>query len=301
MFGSILGGIASVLGGLVGGEESSNSKSKTKTKSVTKNSVHLAQMVRQAERAGFNPLTILRAGGLSAFTNTTSITNSKSKSSGSSSSSSPLGQGIANLGGAIGGAIDSGPSAVALNAASAWQGAPAAANNANQAEYDALQAQLQKVQPGALGTQPRVPVSNVVKVSDPALAVQNVEKLPTVVKNPEMVNPLPNGIVMPNNLASADDWETMFGEPGGYVGGVYNAAKTIEANNYGIDGFIKGWTDGAPIRAKVWDAITNRKVGIEMLPANLWDPPAIKAYTAPVVETKPVPDLYKDPFPAWQW
>lgn len=131
MLGALISGAASIIGGALGSRparQKGRSKSTTSgvTKSKTKTRSNLQMMVEAAERQGFNPLTVLRAGGLAAYSTSTGTTaatsNSFTKSRGSSSSPAPLGAGIAAAGAAIGGAVDSGPSQQSQTASDAWKG-----------------------------------------------------------------------------------------------------------------------------------------------------------------------------------
>lgn len=67
MFGALIGAGASLLGGLFGG------KSK-KQETTTTSHVDYGRMVREAEAAGFNPLTALRNGGAAGFSVSTGTT-----------------------------------------------------------------------------------------------------------------------------------------------------------------------------------------------------------------------------------
>lgn len=127
MLGEIIGAVGSIVGGLAGGDTSTNSreKSKTRSKSSTTTRSHLGQMVRQAEKHGFNPLTVLQSGGLSAYATSQNkgFSNTRSRSHGSSSSSAPFGQAIAGAAQAIGGAVaQSEGTQAASTARDAWLG-----------------------------------------------------------------------------------------------------------------------------------------------------------------------------------
>lgn len=132
MLGALIGAGASLLGGLLGGESSQRTKEKTKAKTKSSSSTttrsHLGQMVRAAEKNGFNPLTVLQSGGLSAYSTSQntgfSVTKSKSKGKGASSSSAPFGQAIAGVGQAIGSAVGAAEqgSTQAATARDAWAG-----------------------------------------------------------------------------------------------------------------------------------------------------------------------------------
>lgn len=84
MIGALIGGAASVIGGLFGSK-----KQKTET------TVDYVKMAQNAEAAGFNPLTALRNGGSAGFTSTVHHPGL-----------SALGAGIANAGASFGAALD---------------------------------------------------------------------------------------------------------------------------------------------------------------------------------------------------
>lgn len=310
MIGALIGAGASLLGGLIGGEESSKSKNKSRTVARSTNRLRLGALVRSAEKNGFNPLTLLRAGGLSAFTDTKSISNTKSKTSGTSSSTSPLGAGIAAAGSAIGGAIDQ-PNQQAASAADAWQGMRTVSPTNARAEMDLLNQQLGEQRYGAVGTQPRVPVSSTVSAK-PALAADPSGGLdlnksgwitPTY-EAPTVTNPMPKnwGAVVDGTSPDADAWETRWGELGGWIGGAYNMARDVGANwqpsvdylqNHDLPAIKASAEKGAAAVAGYGaDALDwAAKPGRWSMPVagttNIWDPPAIKQFVRPVVEFQP--------------
>lgn len=73
--GALIGGAVSLVGGIAGRKDAKKrdkaAAEAAKVPVVTSHTVDLPGLVRQAEEAGFNPQTILNAGGLSAFTTTT--------------------------------------------------------------------------------------------------------------------------------------------------------------------------------------------------------------------------------------
>ena len=83
MWGEIISGGATLLGGLLG-----------KKKQKTTSEVDYVKMAENAQAAGFNPLTAIRNGGSAGFTTTTSPT------------MSALPEVLGQLGGALGGALD---------------------------------------------------------------------------------------------------------------------------------------------------------------------------------------------------
>ena len=115
MWGSIISAGATLAGGLFG------SKPKKQTSSI-----NYVQMARNAEKAGFNPLTALRNGGSAGFTSTVSHPGL-----------SGLGDAIAQVGGQIGAAVS--------------QKLDPIEQKRSQVESSLLDYQLQQIQSGALG------------------------------------------------------------------------------------------------------------------------------------------------------
>lgn len=139
MLGSLLGGIGSIVGGLLGGSSSSNTKVREKTRSRTHNisatrtRSNLGQMVRQAEKYGFNPLTVLRAGGLGAYASSATEgkawtkSSTRGKNATSSSSSAPLAAGVAGAINSVGNALNQSATDPAMTAAEAFNATPTGA------------------------------------------------------------------------------------------------------------------------------------------------------------------------------
>lgn len=302
MLGSLIGGVGSVIGGLLGGDSKEKGKSKSKTKtrstSTTENKLRLGALVRTAEKNGFNPLTLLRAGGLAAFTNSTtsgtSYSRSKTKSKGSSSSSSPLGAGIAGAATIIGGAIDSGPSQESASARDAWAGlrTPDAASSPV-AEMNLINAQLRGVDYGTLGTQPQHSAQRTVS-KEPELAFENYTGLsltPDVEKG-TVTNPYPthSNASIDKRFLDADAWEKRYSDPGGWAAGGINAVadgwhnlNRVARDHSQAIGFDK------PSKS-FFDTINGAHPVLNTPVSNLWDPPSI-AVTEPVVMQHAWPTL----------
>lgn len=174
--GPLITGGAAIFSSLFGGDSQSNTRTKEKTKtksqsvSASRTRSNLGQMVRQAEKYGFNPLTVLRAGGLGAYSSSMSETQARSKSNSkgknitSSSSGAPLAAGIAAAGQAVGNALTNTQTPEANTASNAFN-APAGEFAVNpQAEHDLVMRQLAGSnwdQGGAsLGGVPTLPSSN---------------------------------------------------------------------------------------------------------------------------------------------
>lgn len=305
MLGALISAGGSILGGLLGGEERQNSRgrSKSKTRSTTTNDVHLRRMVKTAERNGFNPLTLLRAGGLAAFTDTTTsgVSKTRSRSRGSSSSSSPLGAGIAGAASDIGGAIDSGPSAESQSAANAWAmpaNAPVPAANPR-AEFNLLQAQLGGVKYGTLGTQPSVPVSSTYAakpaLSAVAAAGSDGSAMQPTYEAPEIMNPFPKdtGLKVDPGAPNASAFAERYGEPGDWLGGVYLGWRDLKYN------FLEANKDplgDAQRYGQQMKAIQDKAIS-----TNVWDPPAISSFVRPVTTNSYVPPLRYRPGEEASW
>lgn len=138
---------------LFGGETKGRTKEKTKTKTrqqaSTNTRSHLGVMVKQAEKYGFNPLTVLSAGGLGAFSESTTEgktkTKSKMKGKNVQSSNAGIGPAIAAAVPAIGNALSLGSDAPSPSGMSPWYDYGASGSSpidTKLAEYDLINAQL---------------------------------------------------------------------------------------------------------------------------------------------------------------
>lgn len=307
MLGSLIGAAGSVLGGLLGGEEKTKGKNKTWTSSATRSKVHLKQLVSEAEKAGFNPLTILRAGGLSAYTDTFSKSFSKSKTKGSSSSSTPLGAGIAAAANTLGGAIEN-MSSPAAGAAQAWN-APPASLPAAQAEYNMVKRALSDVQPGTLGTQPRLPASSTWEAKTPALSGAATDgsggqSMQPTFEAPTITNPWPRGWGVQVNPGGVDAeaFETHFGdnEITSMIGTVVVAGNDLWHNGKRIynamsapGGDLSAKAYVTPNRMTAYKAQQEADALINSVneAGKLWHNPALGPYATPIVEKIPIPPL----------
>lgn len=319
--GPIITGVGSVIGGLLGGSEKTNTKSHTRTRSRSSSTTrgHLQQMVAAAEKNGFNPLTLLRAGGLASYSTTTgtSFSNSKGKNSGTTTSTAPLAAGIAGAAGAIGGSIENNPDQWGL--ANAFQAGPGAGAVGAAQEYDALQAQLDKVAPGTLGDQPRVPVSSTFKAK-PALGDgSDGSVLTPTFERPTVTNPWPQGSGMGVNprFSDAEMMETRYGGSeiaemiaGGIVAGgdLYHGAKQGYEHFMNTDAPVMKKRAGEIYNSIVAKNSVTNALGMKVTPGggpelptwntvkglgqNIWDPPAITVGVTPVVKSVPVPSLW---------
>lgn len=271
MLGELLTAGAGIANALFGGDSSSRQKGKAKTKSqsVTRTKSHLGQMVKQAEKYGFNPLTVLQAGGLSAYATTANVgkSNTKSSSHGSASSGSPFGQAlsaVAPLAAMVssGGTNPSGAGAAGQQAqADAWKNAPAATPYGDPAtqkanEYKLVMQQLgDNNKPNAQtydGKTPEVPSSSMYRAlpmlsytsNDPSTYFPDLGmttkgygwKEPEF-KGADVVSPLPKfltdrGYTLPKGIQPASAVEEYFGESEALqqLAGVLNAGALVYHN-----------------------------------------------------------------------
>lgn len=249
MLGAIIGALGSIAGGLIGGSSSGKSrektKSKTKSTSTTRTRSHLGQMVKAAERNGFNPLTVLRSGGLSAYATSQntgySISRGVSRGRNSQSTSAPLGSAIAGAAQSIGAAVGDIGSSTAQGASDAWAGLRTVTTDpvvAKAQEYDLVQQQLKSGPgPGTTtedGGNPYLPGSSTWWQNTPPLGydAKKVSGLLPTFEAPTVTNP-----VHPETGFRANPWamdaemaETRYGDILSNVAGVYNVGADLYWN-----------------------------------------------------------------------
>lgn len=228
MLGAVIGAVGSIAGGLLGSKptrQKNRSKSTTSgtTVSKTKTRAHLGQMVAAAERHGFNPLTVLRAGGLAAYSatkgTTTASSQSFTKGKGTATNPAPLGAGIAAAANSIGGAMDQGPSQASQAASDAWKGLR---------EPSLVDQQL------AHASSP-VPVSRTFTQKTPQLtgtAGADGKSMTPTYEAPTVTNPFPHswGWGVDPTVPDAEAWETRYSDPGGWYGAAIAADADIQVN-----------------------------------------------------------------------
>lgn len=269
MLGALIGAAGSVLGGLLGGDSSTKSKEKTKSKtaSVSTTKAKLGQLVKQSEKYGFNPLTVLNAGGLGAFSTTTALskTSSKSKGKNASSSSAPLGAAIAGAAQSIGGAMQQAADQGQQNLSSAFNAVPTATADSKAAEYNLVQAQLPQYR--TAGEVPTFPASSTYEAKTPALGNAGGNDggslVPTYEK-PTVTNPYPAswGIKVAPNSPDGEMYETRYGD---FIGGALGLIPFAQDSGYiarqkwdqyaqpVADKMLKGVDD----EIKSWDVLPN--------------------------------------------
>lgn len=205
MLGALIGAGTSLLGGLFGSK-----KQKTTTESV----VDYEAMVRRATKAGFNPLTALRNGGSAGFSSTTTT---------SHPGLSSIGQGIANAGSIIGGALE--------------QKFDPVQQKRDEVEKKLLDYQLAAAQNSSvtprMGEIPmRTTGSTIQRQTVPPMATQAGLKNGSAIPNMKLEAgdaPTVSSVGLEDrwNLTSdpktadAAAWEQRYAEPGEWVGGIY--------------------------------------------------------------------------------
>lgn len=226
MLGALIGAGTSLLGGLFGSK---------KQKQTTETVVDYEAMVRRATKAGFNPLTALRNGGAAGFSSSTTT---------SHPGLSSIGQGIANAGSIIGGAIEQRFDPIQLKR--------------DEVENKLLDYQLASIQGGAkapgFGSVPmRTTQRQVTQQTVPPMAtakgLKNGSAIPPMQLQPGD-NPTVStvgledrfGITSDPKTADAAAWEQRYAEPGEWVGGIYTMtadaiynAKEALKRSTGID------------------------------------------------------------------
>ncbi|RWO96663.1 MAG: hypothetical protein EOQ98_21835 [Mesorhizobium sp.] len=203
MIGELISAGASLLGGLFGGDDESSS------------SVDYKKMVRDAEAAGFNPLTAIRNGGSAGFTQT-------------SHPGLSSGAFIADAVGKIGNVIASHDPMAEQTAALEHQ--------IRQETLRNLQADTSARLRASIGG---VPVSagavNVVArsaLATPKPGVPFGPEMPAKVVQDEITNPFPtwSGVEVPGYLKSGDAWESFMGDLGTVPATVINTIGTAYHN-----------------------------------------------------------------------
>lgn len=198
-WGAIIGAGAGLVGKLFGGGDDKKESSR----------VNYKQMVRDAEAAGFNPLTVLRAGGAAGYTQT---------SHPALSSYNPLG--------AVAEAIGT----VAMN----YDGE---ADRRRAAEYDLLQAQLGNIQADtrlkmrSLEVPVRSGSQAVDQTGRPIKSASGDLGLPGSISVGDLsvTNPFGAGSVNPA-VPDGQHWGDRYGEPGEWLGGAYVMAQDAAYN-----------------------------------------------------------------------
>lgn len=232
-WGAIIGAGVGLVGKLFGGDDDKKESSR----------VDYKQMVRDAEAAGFNPLTVLRAGGAAGYTQT---------SHPALSSFNPLGAAAEAIG------------TVAMN----YDGE---ADKRRALEFDLLNAQLENIQtdtkarmrsmevPVRIGSQAVDAGGRPIKSASGDLGLPGGFSVGDI----SITNPWGVGKVNPD-VPDGQHWGDRYGEPGEWLGGLYVMAQdgTYMLKNTKPFGTSKGFTE----RAKdIW----NNPVGY-MKSANDW-------------------------------
>lgn len=218
IFEALIGGATTLLGGLFG-----------KKKQKTETTIDYVKMAREAQKAGFNPLTALRNGGSAGFTSTV-------HHPGLSGVADAVGQ----IGGALGAALD--------------QRTDPIEQKRGRVESALLDYQLATIQnrakaPMMFGDVPTksatgrvtqhaapmgakrvvAPVTNIVPGDAPTVSSVGLEDRFGVVSDP--------------GTADAAVWEQRYGEPGSWIGGLYvGAADAVKWAQRKMEEADKRWT-----------------------------------------------------------
>lgn len=228
MFGALLGAGASILGGLFGSK-----KQKTET------TIDYQKMARNAQAAGFNPLTALRNGGSAGFTSTVHHPGL-----------SGLGDAIANVGNSFGAALDKRIDPIE--------------QKRDKVESALLDYQLATIQAGpkpvqSFGSVPTKKGNPLLLQTVPPMATQKAVRNGSAI--PKMAfkagdNPTVStvgledryGITPDPFTADAAAWEQRYAEPGEWVGGIYvMGADAIYNAKRGLDNAVKAFKEPKPL------------------------------------------------------
>lgn len=228
-----LGVVGSLVSGLLGSK---------KKEEKTTSEIDYVKMRQNAEAAGFNPLTALRAGGGAGFT----TTHHPALASGAF-----IGDAIAGMGNVIA-AIDPMRDATAK-----------LEHQIKQATLANLQADTAARKRASLGGVPVSTGARTVKASSPLAtklpASAGASRTPTV-ETPTITNPYPTdwGVNVNPNLPDATAYEDRYGEPGSWVGGILTGAgdlygmasdrydrhrKTLRSRRYPVPQMPAGYDD----------------------------------------------------------
>lgn len=200
-WGPIIGAGISALGSLFGGDDDEE----------TTTTIDYRKMAREAERAGFNPLTAIRNGGSAGFTTTTHP---------GLSMADRFGQAFQTIG----------------NALASFD---ARADERADLELRIQRAELERIQKANLGGQrmsfDAPHASGSTRSNSSARAGTGVgAPTPTVsgAQNRTATNPFPtdSGIVIDTNVSDAEAWTTRYGEAGEWVGGISAADADWQKN-----------------------------------------------------------------------
>lgn len=311
LLGPLIGAGASILGGLLGGEESSRTKqksrSKTRSTSDTTNKLRLGALVRTAERNGFNPMTLLNSGVASAFVNSSTTGFSKSKGltkgKGSTSSSAPLASGIASAGQIIGGAVSGGGVSQGLDgagmSAATFQGIDPIIDSpaAKAAEDRLIQSQLNDRAAGSLTATPDWSASLVDVAGIPALS-----KIPTPGEKPVMPETSGFWNLKASDAAPASKVSDEYGDIFEEIGGLWKFGRNLDAT-WGVSDGIANTYNASKSRmdAKLDPYSVQDMSGNNV--GKIWDAPGVTVATpsyaefsdtAPLAVTDPLKKEYYD-------
>lgn len=228
MFGAILGGIGAIASAFGGSK---------KQETTTTSHVDYRRMVREAEAAGFNPLTALRNGGSAGFSVQSSVTPALSSA-----------HTIANALGEVGSFV---------------QNFDPMADDRKQLEFDLVQAQLENLQANTAATRRsmsfNVPTWTAGEThqrmgSSRGAGGKSWDGSPMTPEamKPASVNPWTkdSGIMVDPSAPNAEDWEARYGDGliGDGIGGAVTFGRDLRYNIINNLGVPEKW-----ISPKQWD------------------------------------------------
>lgn len=247
----------------------------------TSSSIDIAKMRNEAEKAGFNPLSVLRAGGLSGYINTyNKVTGEKAGLAAQLLAGSPVPEPAPSLGSVFAGALSTGVSLYNDYAAKV-----ADSNLQRDLQSAYLQGNRSRNAPSSSAA-----VFGIPRVTSSGVRVQNA--VPSLGKQQfgpskseydgrvagEQVLPTFLGMRIPKDLIPADTYEKWFGEGGGFIGGLANIAYTVNRNladkvgSYGPNQF------GEITREKVLTWMGPQKVNTSRANGNRYGNVKVKPY-----------------------
>lgn len=285
--------LGALIGGLLGRSDAKKAAraaaEAAKVPIVTSHTVDLKGMNAAAIEAGYNPMTILNAGGLSGWTTTSTIGHNAMAAAQAKGAVPSIGSVIS---GALSSTIDSlaGAAFKSMAPMSSSYFPPAPTPDLGMAGalgWGKMQNTAGGGNAGGGGLQFRTtPTLSSSKVGAYMAPTQEAG---------EVVNPHSVLSIDPTAQA-AEAWETYYSEPGGYVGMMDNIKNTLIYSATGITKAYRETMYGGAIAqlkkgALSTDAITARIKEVDML-GKVWS------------ALKPPPtqkDNFNDPFPAWGW
>lgn len=280
--GALLGAGASLIGGLFGKSSEKKAAKKQQNQTMqavqmaleaekvpvvtttendnrvdTSSSIDLKRLVKEAEEAGYNPLTALRSGLASGYIKTTTTdksrntvteTGTKAGLAAQILGNAPAPQKETSMGEILAGAFSTG---VSLYNDAAQKAALATSNDMRSIQGAYINGVSNRNAPSSSKSVfgiPKITSSGVQVVNQYKPGLQKVaggkfsSSMPRAVVDidvPTTINPFPawTGIEMPKGLVSADSYEQMFSDPGSWLAGIGNMAAVA---NHNISRYLGG-------------------------------------------------------------